>query len=216
MAMISLIKLTENDKRLFIALLIIVILLLILVGYIVLLIKRTMKRQGKAIDTFMFDLVDTKVVDNTKHFRKVASARSRVLLFKQARKPMLLFVIAIIIIGVYMGISKNTDLRVLFSQDEGFASLFYTFDWKGVPRATLLGIHTFIPEQWPPVTHTPHFLYDSFSAWVSYVTVPLLTVGAIMYMVNIQAFIARALRIRKMSVDVYTKNLDNIPKSINN
>ena len=83
--LLSLIKLTENDKRLLIALFIVFILVFVLIGYLVKLTKRIMKRQGKQVDTFMYDMVRLKVVKTTKHFRKVANKKSYRYFYKHSR-----------------------------------------------------------------------------------------------------------------------------------
>lgn len=210
--MISLLKLTENDKRLITALFIILILLLVLIGYIVVVIKKNMAKQGKAIDTYMYDLVDTKLVNTSRMFKKIAMKKNNLLFFKQARKPLLIFLIAFSLVFTYMIISKNYNFNVLFSQKQGFGSLFYTFDWSSVPKTKILGIKTFIPEEWPKITHRPQFLYSSFSAWISYITFPAFAFSIVCYIVAVQAYIARFFRIRKMSTEVYIKNLDNLAR----
>ena len=52
--MIQLIQLSENDKRILVAICIVFILLLVLVGYIVVIVSKIMKRQGKQVDTMMY------------------------------------------------------------------------------------------------------------------------------------------------------------------
>lgn len=208
--MISLLKLTENDKRILIALFLVFILALVILGYLYVIIKKVMKKQGKAVDNYMYDLVSTHVVESPRHFRAVARKKNDILFFKRARIPALIFAVTAIIILIYCIISGNFDLRVLFSQDKGFASLIITFDWKNVPKATLLGIKTFIPADWPPVAHQPVFLYNSFSAWISYFTVPALIISVTWYLINVQAYIARSLRARKMSKEVFSKDLERL------
>lgn len=205
-----LLKLTENDKRILIAIFLVFILVLVLLGYIYTIIKKVMKRQGKTVDKYMYDLVETKVVNTPSHFKKVARKKSNLLFFKKAKTPAIIFAISAIVILLYVVISGNSDLKVLFSQDQGFGSLIITFDWKNTPKATLLGIKTFIPVNWPEVLHSPTFLYNSFSAWISYFTIPAITISLIWYIFNVQAYIARSLRIKKMSKDVFAKDLENL------
>ena len=48
-----LIKLSENDKRVLIAICLIVLLIIVLVGYLSLLVRNVMRRQGKKVDFMM-------------------------------------------------------------------------------------------------------------------------------------------------------------------
>ena len=57
-----LIKLTENDKRVIIALLFAIILLFVIIGLLGSLIVRTMKWQGKKCDTLVSDVVTNHIV----------------------------------------------------------------------------------------------------------------------------------------------------------
>ena len=206
--LISLVKLTENDKRLLIALFIVFILIFVLIGYLVKLIKRIMKRQGKMVDTFMYDMVRFKIVKTTKHFRKVANKKSMRYFYKKSWVPVLLMFIASLTVLIFCLVKEQKSISFLFSTENGFGSLFYTFDWANMPKAEFFGMT--LPCDWPPVLNTPHFVYNDIYAWISYITVPLFFVGAIWYLVNVQAFIARAYRIIKMSKDVFSKDLDKL------
>lgn len=206
--LISLVKLTENDKRLLIALFIVFILIFVLIGYLVKLTKRIMKRQGKTVDTFMYDMVRFKIVKTTKHFRKVANKKSIRYFYKKSWVPVLLMFIASLTVFIFCLVKEQKSISFLFSTENGFGSLFYTFDWANMPKAEFFGMT--LPCDWPPVLNTPHFVYNDIYAWISYITVPLFFVGAIWYLVNVQAFIARAYRIIKMSKDVFSKDLDKL------
>ena len=60
--MISLIKLTENDKRLIIVLLLVFILLFVIVGYIGLLVRKIMSAQAAKADDMLHDVVEAGVI----------------------------------------------------------------------------------------------------------------------------------------------------------
>ena len=68
--MVSLIKLTENDKRLIIVLLLLVILLFVIVGYISLLVKKIMNAQGSKADEMLKNVVDAKIFNSEKELVK--------------------------------------------------------------------------------------------------------------------------------------------------
>ncbi len=209
--MINLIKLSENDKRILIALCLVLILLLVLVGYLVIIVKRIMKRQGKVVDTFMYDMVKLKVVKDSKHFRKVANKKSLRYFYKKSWIPVLLMFVPTMIVMIFCLI-QNEGPSFLFSADNGFGTLFFLYDWKNIPRNEFFGI--MIPSDWPSLlvtkagrVCTPQFIYNDIHAWISYICVPLFLVGSVWYLVNIQALIARSYRIMKMSKDVFSKNL---------
>lgn len=205
---IFLIKLTENDKRILISIAIIFILILVLIGLLVELVRKVMKRQGKVVDTFMYDLVRYKVVKTTKHFKKVANKKSFRYFYKKTKIPFLLMIVASLVVFIFCLITKQTDINFLFSYEKGFNSLFYIFDWKNIPKNNFFGLT--IPCDWPEIINKPHFLYNDVHAWISYITVPLFIIGALWFMFNVQAFIARKIRIIKMSKDVFSKDLDKL------
>ncbi len=208
-----LIKLTENDKRVLIALFIVLILIFVLIGYLVKLVRYIMKRQGKVVDTYMYDAVRLKVVKDTKHFRKVANKKSIRYFYKHSWRPILMMALGAIIVLVFCLIKEEKNINFLFSTEKGFGSLFYTFDWANQPKGEFFGL--VIPNDWPPILNRPHFIYNDIYGWISYVTVPLFFIGAIWYLICVQAYIARAYRILKMSKDVFAKDLDKLAEDNN-
>ena len=56
------IKMTENDKRVLIALLFVIIIIFVLIGIIGSIMIRTMKWQGKKCDTLVSDVVTNHIV----------------------------------------------------------------------------------------------------------------------------------------------------------
>ena len=53
-----LIKLSENDKRVLIAICLIILLIIVLVGYLSLLVRNVMRRQGKKVDFMIQKLLE--------------------------------------------------------------------------------------------------------------------------------------------------------------
>ncbi len=80
-----LIKLTEEDTRILIAIFIIVLLLFVIISYVGSLIRSVMKFQAKDLDTSMHDLISTGVVDSPRYFRRIAAKKNNRLLFKHMR-----------------------------------------------------------------------------------------------------------------------------------
>jgi len=201
-----LIKLTENDKRILIAICIVVFLVFILIGYLGLLIERIMKRQARDLDTSMHDVVSTGVVDNPRYFRRIAFKKNARLFYKQSRLSFLLVFVSVAFLYFYLLSIRNYDLTFLFDyQTKGINTLFFIFDWPNTPHAIFFGMN--LPSGWPPLLSAPHFMIE---AWPSYVFVPLFTIGMVWLFINIQALISRTFRLLKMSNDVYKKSLDTV------
>lgn len=201
-----LIKLTEEDTRILIAIFIIVLLIFVIISFIGSLVRRTMKFQGKDLDTAMHDLVSTGVVDTPRYFRRIAVKKNNRLLFKQMRWPILLLFLSVTFLIIYLSWIENYNLSFLFDyQSKGISTLFFIFDWPNQPHALFYGIN--LPSGWPPVLNTPHF---EWAAWPSYVFTPLFTVGAIWFLVATQAYIARTWRLLVMSKAVFRKNLETV------
>ena len=211
-----LIELSENDKRLLIALLLLVFLVLVLIGWITHKIKKRMRIQGKKVDDYMYDMVKAKVIKDSKHFKKVAFKKSNMLLYHQARIPILILAIAWIIIGIFCIFDRPSNLKFLFSLEEGFSTLFFHFDGANTPKNTFFGLN--LPCDWPPIKEilvngqvikcVPHALWTNPRWWISILTVPCLLVGTIWYLICAQAHLSRMYRIFVSSRTVFQKNLD--------
>ena len=65
-----LIQLTEKDKRLIVALFIILIIAFVLIAYIGQGIRAIMRKHGKGIDTYMYDLCRAGLIKTPKDFMK--------------------------------------------------------------------------------------------------------------------------------------------------
>lgn len=211
--LLVLVRLSENDKRILIAICLVLILLFVLVGYIVVIVKRIMAWQGKAVDNLMYDLVKAKIVTTPRKFRKIAHKKSNIYFFKKSFIPFLLIILPTIGILIYASITEMPSLRILFSKDTGFGSLFYVLDWKNMPTANIFGIK--IPSDFPPPSNVPH-LVNTWDAWISYITFPIIIVGSLWYLLNVQAYIARFIRIQKKSKSVFQKSLDKLEGTLDN
>jgi ABC-type multidrug transport system fused ATPase/permease subunit len=200
-----LIKFTENDKRLAIAVLLVLILVFVLIGYIGMLVSRLMKWQGKKVDDMMHDITVTQVVTNSKSFRKIAYKKSGRYFFKQAWIPIIILIVAFIILFICEAIHDFT-YDIFNHETTGFGTLLFIWKDTGEKRIFLefnsLEMTTTIN-----LIHSPTFKVEAI--W-SYVFVPVFLTGAIWYLVNVQCLISRAFRIEKLSRKVYDKSMDNI------
>lgn len=201
--MVSLIKLTENDKKLIIVLLLIFILLFVIVGYFSLLVKKIMDRQGSKADTMMKNVVEAKYFDNEKAFVKFGIRKNIRLFYKEARIPFIIMLAAWIAYVLFCLFSGKWGYNP-FNRTDGFGTLIYEFgEW---PKTKFFGLT--IINGFPPVITAPHW---EWSAWFSYLFVPVQIVAVVWFLIYTQAYIARSLRIYKMARGIYRKKLDADP-----
>ena len=200
--MVSLIKLTENDKRLIIVLLLLVILLFVIVGYVSLLVKKIMTRQGSKADAMLKDVVDAKIFDQEKPFVRFGIKKNVRLFYKEARIPFCIIAGGCLFLLLYCLFSGNWKPGV-FSAETGFGSLFPELSW---PKTSFFGMT--IINGWPEVVRPAAF---KAAAWYSYIFVPVEAVGIVWFLICTQAYIARSFRIYKIARSIYRKKLDEQP-----
>lgn len=199
-----LIALTENDKRILIAIGLLLILIFVLVGYIGLLVERTMKRQAKRAGIMMHNVVAAKVITTPRAFIKFGKKKNNRLFFKQAYIPFIILLFALFIYIIYGAITHNWAYKI-FSKEDGFGSLLFLWDFAHAPKVHWFGIE--IISGWPDLINTPHFVG---TAWAAYLIVPCIFIGGIWLLVIVQAHIARSFRIRKLAKTVFNPTLDNV------
>ena len=200
--MVSLIKLTENDKRLIIVLLLVFILLFVIVGYISLLVKKIMNIQGSKSDEMLKNVVNAKLFDNEKKFIRFGIKKNIRLFYKEARVPFLIIAAGFVFLLLYCLFSGNWHPGI-FSVETGFGSLFPELSW---PTAKFFGVN--LVNGWPDVVRAPKIVG---AAWYSYIFVPVEAVGIVWFLICTQAYIARSLRIYKIARGIYRKKLDEQP-----
>ncbi|MCR5332798.1 MAG: hypothetical protein K6E11_02100 [Bacilli bacterium] len=203
--MVTLLKLTENDKRLIIVLLLLVILVFVIAGYIGILVKKIMDKQGKKMDDLIHDVVVAGVITDRKHLIRFGIKKNHRQLFKDAWLPFSIMAFASFIIILYCIIYQNWNPSFLSDYEStGFNTLFFVFDWKNAPRSTFFGKE--IISGWPTLLSKPHF---SWKAWGAYLFFPGMIGGALWFLICIQAYIARTIRLFKKSKEVFSKSLEN-------
>lgn len=201
-----LIQLSENDKRIIIALCIAIILVFVLIGLLGSLIVKTMKWQSKKCDTLVADVVINQIVTTPHQLRVYARKKNRRYFLKQAWIPLVLVLIGALILVIRNIIFKNWAYNP-FNPDDGFATLLFVFDFTDEASYTyIFGVK--VLAKWPPLYNGvgPHFVTDAI---YSYFAVPLIVIGGVWYLVAAQAYLARTLRAYKLSKTVFEKNLDN-------
>ena len=200
--MISLIKLSENDKRLIIVLLLVFILLFVIVGYISLLVKKIMNAQGSKADAMLKNVVDAKLFDSEKKFIKFGIRKNIRVFFKEARIPFIIIAAGFLFLLLYCLFSGNWHPGI-FTRETGFLSLFPKLKWK---TGEFFGMQ--LINSWPEVEIAAQIKAE---CWMSYIFVPVEAVGMVWFLIYTQAYIARSLRIYKIARGIYRKKLDEQP-----
>lgn len=202
--LVILVSLSENDKRLLIALLLVLILVFVLIGYIGMLITRIMKWQGKMLDNLVADALYTRVVTTRKHFFKYANKKNWRMFYKQSWVGILIIIVSVLVLVIRNAIVKDFSYNP-FNQENGFATVLFLWDFGNQDYyTTIFGIK--VLSQWPGLINSPHFVLD---AWASYVFVPGVIIGGLWYFWATQCFIARTIRMIRLSRTAFDKNLDN-------
>ena len=199
-------KLSEDSKRLIIALLFILIVLFVIVGCIGTLIRKVMKRQAHGADDMMYDVVRAGIFNRKKDLIQFGIKKNHLVFFKQAWRPFIVMVAASLIMIIYCIAMGNWKVNIFDYQTEGIGTLFHVFDWANVPKTKIFGIE--VMSDWPPLLSSPHW---SWKAWGSYIFVPAMLVGLIWFMICVQAYIARTFRIFGIAKKVFSRSIDDLP-----
>lgn len=199
-----LVKLSETDKRLVIAIFLLAILLLLIVGLIYDSIKALMDRQGKKIDALMNLPVAAGLIMSKKQFRKVASYKNDVQFYKTFSRIFLLALFTAVIHVIYFLVMEFAfELESnIWDTNTGIGTLFYTFDWANIPKSTFFGLE--IASDWPAIVNRPHF---SLQALGSYVIAPLYIVCIFGGFMTILSYLSRTIRVHTLAKLLFSADL---------
>ena len=201
MNIIALVKLTENDKRVIIAILLIIILFIILIGYIAKLVMFIMRHQGMRIDKMMYNIMYAKVITKEKDFVKEASYKSHVFFIKTSIAPFVIMLVSSLAFILYSYFAHEMSFTYYV---DAFNELSFTLDW---PLSPFFGLN--IPSDWPTVSKAPDFSF-SVDKYLSLFLTLLFSSGGIWFLVNSQALLARRLRIIKLKHTYFTKDINKL------
>lgn len=209
--MISLIKLTENDKRLIIVVLLLFILLFVIAGYVGLLVRKIMNAQASKADDMLHDVVEAGVITNERKLFLFGIKKNYREFFRRAWIPFLIMLVGSTVLLLNCAFSKNWSYNIWDYEKQGFNTLFYVHDWSVFFTSSEEGFAI----TWPKLISTPHF---STEAWASYIFVPSMIVGGSWFTFQVQGYIARTIRIYKISKKAFRKTMENVtppPSQIN-
>ena len=205
---VILVQLSENDKRIIIAICLVFILVFVIIGLLGSLIIRTMKWQSKKCDTLVSDVVVNRIITDPKHLRRYARKKNSRYFLKQAWIPILFMTIAALVLVIHNSVTKNWAYNP-FNLDDGFGTLFFVWDFKDADSYTTVFGMTVLAK-WPPLIRGPEPNLESI---YSYIAVPFLVVGGIWYIVSAQAYLARTIRAWKLSKQVFEKSLEGFDQN---
>ena len=200
-----LIRLSENEKRVLIGILIAAILLFVLIGLLGSLVIRTMKYQGKKCDALVAEVVTARLIKSPAQLRKYARKKNIRLFIKHAWSPLFLIIIGVGSLLVHNYIKEDWSYNP-FNLTDGFGTLLYTWDFNAPDMYTTVFGYTIIAD-WPPIVTEPHFVMEAIYA---YVFVVFSLIGGIWYLIVSQAYLARTISARTLSKKLFEKSLDNI------
>lgn len=202
-----LLQLTENDKRIIIAVCFVFILVFVLIGLLGSLIIRVMRWQGKKCDTLVSDVVTHRIITEPRRFRKYAFIKNARLFIKQAWIPLVIIFTGGIILLIHNIVTKNWLYNPFINkEDGGFASLLFLWDFTQM--FTRDGVNLIV--KWPPLINEPTFVVEGIYA---YLCVPCFVVGGCWYFVAAQAYLARTIRSFALAKRVFEKSLENFDQN---
>ncbi len=187
----------EEGIKILIVLAIFLLIIFVLIALILELIRAIMRRQGRAMDGAMANLVETGLLKGKKDYREKARYKNRVMLFKQMSIPMILIILGLALHFIYSGVIGHI-VNLWDYEIEGFRTITFVHDWKNIPKVNVFGMK--IISDWPAVLNRPHF---EVKALVSYFVFPFYVVGGVWILIVVQAFVARFIRIEVLISEHY-------------
>ena len=183
-----------------------------------------MKYQGKKLDTKVYDVVITRVVSDKKSFKKYARKKNWSLFYKSAQIPVIILICSGLCALIY-GMITNFKCG-LFNYRNGFGTLLFIWDFDKIEYNSFLGIKVW--KDWPPLLTEkvivdgvevikeygkPQFVAEAIPA---YLAVFGFILGGLWYLYEVQALIARTLRIHKLSDSIFEKSLEGFNQNTMN
>lgn len=199
--MVTLVKLSESDKRLIFALILIFIFVFVLIAGIGYLIKKFTVHQGKKLDKHVFDVVKLRVITEPKHFVSYANKKNLRLFYYSSRIP-LIIIMAVSLTLVIRNLICNNWTNP-FSVETGFCSLFFIWDFSD-PSCYGEFFGLTILSKWPPLTNTPNFYFEY---WANYLFCFGVIIAGVWYLLSVAAFIGRFFRIHTLKKTIFDKDL---------
>ncbi len=194
-------SLNESDKRLLIILLVVMVFLFIIIGLIGALIRFVTVRFGKRMDYEVHEAVVLRVITTPEQLKKYGNIKNNRQLIKMAVVPFAIGFVSLLIWII------NSTIYGIWARDYfgEFSTLLFNFDW-GNPNNFVNFWGLTLLAKWPDLLSSPTW-HNEY--WGSYILVPLWLTAIVWYLVVIQAYLARAARLNKLSHSIFEKSLDD-------
>jgi len=205
---VTLISLSESDKRVLIALLVALIIVLVIVGYLVKLIKYIVKHQAHYVDKSMYDILDANLIDNKRQFFKVSWEKNRRKFYFDARIPMIAFIVLIVIVLIYQIVVNDFSWKFI---GDNLKDASFELNW---PTTKFFWMK--IVNDWPTIKKASVFHFNSPGAWISYILFIVGTYATIHFLVCTCALMARDIRTIKAGNEYFHKDLKDLKQAKEN
>lgn len=199
---ILLVQMSEKEKKLLITLTIVIILLFVLFGLIYESIRSLMRRQAKVVDSYMYELCKYKVITKPTDFVNYVFKRETKTLYCRCKNFLRLAILLFFFTIWYYSTFHNGSFETIFT---ALDRLTFSLNWT---YTTIFNSITII-DNWPTISKYPNPLLtvDGYVVYISLLVSIWILFGLISSTI---AFIARISRSKKVSVEVFAPNLDEV------
>lgn len=193
-------KMNENTKRILIILCLFIILFFVFMGALATAVQSLMKKQGSKADEMLANVTKVDYFKKESQYKRFAIKKNIRLFYRQARIPFLVIVACALSYVLYCLFGGAPWGYNPFNRVDGFGSILIRFG--EFPKEKFFGIK--LISGFPNVISKPHF---EWSAWFSYLFVPINVIGIIWFLIYTQAYISRSIRIYAIARGIYRKKL---------
>ncbi|MDY2745680.1 MAG: hypothetical protein SOV57_00525 [Bacilli bacterium] len=179
-------KMSTISKRTLIVLGFIIIVFFLAIGYLVKLIKYILKIQGDYVNETMYQVLEAKLVKDSKTFRKHSFRKNRVKFYFEARIPMLAIICSCILVFFYTLCINNLSWSFI---GRITSDMFPVYSW---PMGDFFGLH--IPIEWPVLVKKSTWHFSSLEGWITYIFDIAIVYGIIHFAVCNCALLSRNIR----------------------
>lgn len=196
---------TRNWRKILLVIFFIIIFVFVIIGLIGALVRFIMKKQAKAVDKDMSKMVVSRLIDNPKDFKEIANIKSMDRFFKASPLPICLLLGALILYLIY-GFTFQRWTDSLLSRETGIGSLLYLLDFSSIEYVPPLGINWDKIVWLEPAPFSDERIFNYFIFLLTFI-------GGIIYLIDVQAYVARKYRINKLSKEIYSVDLGKMDLS---
>jgi hypothetical protein len=198
--MFFLVQLSESDKRKIAIIAIILATLIVLIGIIGDAIKKKYEKEGKYIDSYMFDLCRLRFIKNANQFKNhVVNRESRTLYFETRWSFRFIFILTILFLLYFYNFNQFDFTNAFKAID----SLQLKLSW---PTEKFFNLR--LISDWPTVVKSPKPLL-TIDGYVTYTYLLLTTLMFIFIFNHIFIYNARIKRAKILMNTVFSPNLEN-------